>query len=40
MNDKAITKLLRSKKLSVEDVMIMTVDKQGNTVVVEKEKNI
>ena len=40
MNDKAVTKLLRSKKLSVEDVMIMTVDKQGNTVVVEKEKNI
>lgn len=39
MNDKAVKKLLRSKKLNMEDVLIMTVDRDGNTVVIEKEKN-
>lgn len=40
MNDKAVKKLLRAKKLEMEDVLIMTVDRDGNTFVVEKEKNV
>ena len=39
MNDKAVRKLLRARKLEMKDVLIMTVDRDGNTVVVEKEKN-
>ena len=40
MSDEAVKKFLRSKKLDMKDVLIMTVDREGNTVVVEKEKNV
>ena len=38
MNDRELKRLLRAKGLTVEDVLIMTVDRDKNAVIVEKEK--
>ena len=40
MNDRELKRLLRAKGLEVEDVLIMTVDRDRNAVIVEKEKKI
>ena len=40
MNDRELKRLLRAKGLTVEDVLIMTVDRDKNAVIVEKEKKV
>ena len=40
MNDRELKRLLRAKGMAVEDVLIMTVDRDRNAVIVEKEKKI